>query len=75
MRGAPWNGLFYGFVLEVVIGIGALVVAIRSPDFLARALAWAIVVLVSVAAVRIVRRALREGDDPGSPVGSGRLGD
>ena len=74
MRGAPWNGLFYGFVLEVVIGIGALVVALQSSDFLARALGWAVVVLVAVAAVRIVRRALREGDDPGHPVGRSWFG-
>jgi hypothetical protein len=74
MRGTPWNGLFYGFVLEVVIGIGALVVAVQSTDFLARALGWAIVVLVAVAAVRIVRRALREGEDPAPPTGRSGLG-
>lgn len=59
MRGAPWEGLFYGFVLEVLIGVGALVLALDTDDFLTRALAWSVFALVLVGAVRIVRRVLR----------------
>jgi hypothetical protein len=69
VRGAPWDGLFYGFVIEVVVLIGALVFAFQAEDFLARTIAWALVVLLAVAGVRTVRKALRLGDDPGPPVG------
>jgi hypothetical protein len=69
MRGAPWNGLFYGFVIEVVVGIGALVFALQAEDFLLRTLAWALLAAVAVLAVRTVRRALRQDDRDDHPTG------
>ena len=69
MRGAPWEGLFYAFVLEAVVGVGAVVFALQEQDFLGRAVAWAVAATVVVLAVRTVRRALRLGDDPGPPTG------
>ena len=69
MRGAPWQGLFYGFVLEVVIGLGALVYALGVQDFLARAIAWALFALMAVAARRTVRAALRQDDGGDRPTG------
>ncbi|MGN6444353.1 hypothetical protein [Amnibacterium sp.] len=69
MRGAPWEGLFYGFVVEVVVGVGALIYGLSTPDFLSRALAWALFALVVVLAVRTLRRAGSQRDDPGRPVG------
>jgi membrane protein implicated in regulation of membrane protease activity len=69
MRGAPWQGLFYGFVIDVVVGLGAFVYALSTQDFLARAVAWAVFALVVVLAVRTVRRVVRQGDEPDPPVG------
>jgi hypothetical protein len=69
MRGAPWDGLFYAFMLQAVVGIGAIVFALQAEDFLIRTLAWALVSAVVVLAVRTVRRALRLGDDPQRPTG------
>jgi hypothetical protein len=64
MRGAPWEGLFYGFVVEVVVAIGAFVYALGTPDFLARTLAWALFAVVVVAAVRTLQRAAAQREDP-----------
>lgn len=69
MPGAPWNGLFYGFVIEVVIGIGALAFALQADDFLLRALAWALVAAVALLAARTIRRAARLGDQDEPPTG------
>lgn len=69
MRGAPWEGLFYGFVVELIVLIGALVCAFSSQDFLLRTIAWLLVVGLTVLMVRTVRRALRQGEDPGPPTG------
>jgi membrane protein implicated in regulation of membrane protease activity len=69
MRGAPWQGMFYGFVLDLVIGLGAFVYALSTPDFLARTIAWAVFALVVVLAIRTIRRVVQQGDDPDLPVG------
>jgi hypothetical protein len=69
MRGAPWEGLFYGFVVEVVVAIGASVYALQTPDFLARALAWGLFGGVLVLAVRTIRRAARRPAEPDHPTG------
>ena len=69
MRGAPWDGLFYGFVIEAVVGLGALMLALQTPDFLTRAACWAVVVVLGVVAARTVHRALRLRDHPDRPVG------
>ena len=69
MRGAPWEGLFYGFVVEVVVVIGSGVYALQTPDFLGRALAWTVFAVVLVVAARTVRRAARRPADPDRPVG------
>jgi hypothetical protein len=69
MRGAPWQGLFYGFVLEVVIGIGALAYALQTEDALAKTIAWGLVALTVVAAVRTIRRAAGQGEDRTPPTG------
>jgi membrane protein implicated in regulation of membrane protease activity len=69
MRGAPWQGLFYGFVIDLVVGLGALVYALSTDDFLARAVAWAVFAVVMVLAVRTVRRVVRQEEDPDRPVG------
>ena len=69
MRGAPWEGLFYGFVFEAVVAIGASVYALQTPDFLARALAWGLFAVVLVLAVRTIRRAARRPAEPDRPTG------
>ena len=69
MRGAPWGGLFYGFVLEAIVLVGALAYALESDDFLARTVAWALVAGCLVLAVRTVRGAVRRGENPDQPVG------
>jgi hypothetical protein len=69
MRAAPWEGLFYGFVVEAVVAIGAAVYALQTPDFLGRALAWAVFAVVLVLAARTVRRAAARPADPDRPVG------
>lgn len=62
MRGAPWDGLFYGFVLLSIVLVGALVSAFSASDFLFRTIAWAVVVLCVAGLVRTLRRALRLGE-------------
>lgn len=74
MRGAPWDGLFYGFVLEGLVAVGALVLALGTPDFLTRAVAWLVLALVIAAAARTVRKAVRTEDGPERPVGRGWFG-
>lgn len=69
MRGAPWDGLFYGFALEVIVAIGAVVLALGTSDFLTRAVAWSVAVATGVAAVRTVRRAMRLDEPPEHPTG------
>ena len=69
MRGAPWEGLFYGFVVEVVVAIGASVYALQTPDFLARALAWGLFAVVVVLAARTIRRAAARPAEPDHPTG------
>jgi hypothetical protein len=69
MRGAPWEGLFYGFVMELVVAIGAFVYALQTPDFLARTIAWALFALVVALGSRTIRRVGRQREDPDRPVG------
>ena len=69
MRGAPWDGLFYGFVLLSLVGIGALVLALGTPDFLTRTVAWLVVAGTVVGGVRTVRRALRAPSSEEPPTG------
>ena len=69
MRGAPWEGLFYGFIMEVVVAIGSGVYALQTPDFLSRALAWGLFAVVLVLAVRTIRRAAARPADPDRPTG------
>lgn len=69
MRGAPWQGLFYGFVLEAMITLGAFVFALQVDDFLERTIAWAVFALVGLAGLRTLRRALRQGEDRSRPTG------
>lgn len=69
MRGAPWEGLFYGFVVDVVVAIGSSVYALQTPDFLARTLAWALFGATLVLAVRTIRRAARRPAEPDHPTG------
>ena len=69
MRGAPWEGLFSAFVVEVVVAIGASVSAPQTPDFLARALVWGLFAVVLVLAVRTIRRAARRPAEPDHPTG------
>lgn len=69
MRGAPWQGLFYGFVIDLVVGLGAFVYALSTEDFLSRAIAWAVFALALVLAVRTVRRVVHQDEDPDRPVG------
>ena len=63
MRGAPWDGLFYGFVLLVIVFIGAVATALNAQDFLFRTIALALLVVCAVGMVRILRRAYRM-DEP-----------
>ena len=74
MRGAPWEGLFYGFVLQAVLGLGALVYALQTDDFLARSVAWALVAVAVAAGARTVRRAARQPDRQDRPVGRSWFG-
>lgn len=69
MRGTPWQGLFYGFVIEVLVGIGAVTVALQTADFLQRAIAWGIVVVLLVVAVRTLRRVAAQSEDHSRPMG------
>lgn len=69
MRGAPWEGLFYGFVVEVVVAIGAFAYALQTPDFLARTLAWSLFALVVVLGTRTLRRVAGQREHPDRPVG------
>ncbi|MBW4041354.1 MAG: hypothetical protein HIU86_04395 [Acidobacteria bacterium] len=69
MRGAPWEGLFYGFVVELVVAIGSFAYALQTQDFLARTIAWALFAFVSVTGVRTLRRAVAQRDQPDRPVG------
>jgi hypothetical protein len=69
MRGAPWDGLYYGFVVEVVVGLGAGIYALETKDFLSRAIAWALFAFVLVLAVRTFRRALALRENPDRPTG------
>ncbi|MFD1721985.1 hypothetical protein [Amnibacterium endophyticum] len=68
MRGAPWDGLFYGFVLLALVLVGALTSALEAQDFLFRALAWAVTALCVAGMVRILRRAIRL-QEPDRPTG------
>jgi hypothetical protein len=74
MRGAPWEGLFYGFVLETVLGLGALVYALKTDDFLGRTVAWALVAVAVAAGARTLRRAARQPERPDRPVGRSWFG-
>jgi membrane protein implicated in regulation of membrane protease activity len=69
MRGAPWEGLFYGFVVEAMVAIGSFAYALETQDFLARTLAWALFAFVVVVAVRTLRRAVGQREHPDRPVG------
>lgn len=69
MRGAPWEGLFYGFVVECVVAIGSFAYALQTPDFLARTLAWALFAGVVVLALRTIRRVASQREHPDRPVG------
>ncbi|MGT2426165.1 hypothetical protein [Amnibacterium kyonggiense] len=69
MRGAPWEGLFYGFAVEVVVAVGSFAYALQTPDFLARAVAWALFLVVAVLGVRTLRRAGAQQDPPDRAVG------
>ncbi|GAA2752009.1 hypothetical protein [Amnibacterium kyonggiense] len=69
MRGAPWEGLFYGFAVEVVVGVGSFAYALQTPDFLSRAVAWAVFGLVVVLGARTLRLAGRQQEPPERPVG------
>jgi hypothetical protein len=69
MRGAPWEGLFYGFVVEAIVGVGALAYALQTPDFLSRALAWAVFLLAVVLGARTLRRAAARPQRRDRPVG------
>lgn len=68
MRGAPWDGLYYGFVLLVIVFTGALAMAIGSQDFLTRSAALAVLALCAVGMFRLVRRAVRTSP-PDRPTG------
>ena len=69
MRGAPWDGLFYGFVVEVLVAVGSLAYALQTPDFLGRFVAWAVFGLVVVLAIRTLRRVAGQREHPDRPVG------
>jgi hypothetical protein len=69
MRGAPWEGLFYGFVVEFIVAIGSLTYALSTPDFLGRTIAWALFVLVVVLGVRTLRRVGAQPDRRDRPTG------
>ena len=69
MRGAPWDGLYYGFVLLAVVGLGALIMAFGTQDFLTRTIAWLVVAGAVVLGVRIVRRVLRAPRSDDRPTG------
>ena len=69
MRGAPWEGLFYGFVVEMVVAIGSFAYALQVQDFLARTIAWALFALVVVLGFRTIRRVAAQREHPDRPVG------
>jgi threonine/homoserine/homoserine lactone efflux protein len=69
MRGAPWEGLFYGFVVELMVAVGSFAYALETPDFLFRTIAWALFALVVVLAIRTLRRVGEQREDPDRPVG------
>lgn len=69
MRGAPWEGLFYGFVLELVVAVGAFAYALETPDFLGRTIAWVLFAWMLVLGFRTIRRVTAQREDPDRPVG------
>lgn len=69
MRGAPWEGLFYGFVVELVVAVGAFAYALQTSDFLSRAIAWGLFALVVVLGIRTLRRVALQHEHPDRPVG------
>lgn len=69
MRGAPWEGLFYGFVLQVMVAVGAFAYALETQDFLARTIAWALFGSMVVLGVKTLRRVGGQREHPDRPVG------
>jgi putative Mn2+ efflux pump MntP len=69
MRGAPWEGLFYGFVLQLMVAVGSFAYALETGDFLARTIAWALFALMLVLGVRTLRRAAGQREHSDRPTG------